>query len=205
MASAVIHICVAKKVNEKLKMNEHQLFLGTIAPDLSKQLGETKEKSHFLLPGVPNMPNLEQFLTKYKGELDDPFVMGYYIHLYTDYLWFSSFLQKLVDEQQVKLLDGGIGTFDEKQIEFLVYNDYSNINIDLIDHYGVSLELFYEWYMEPKTKIEEIPMDKLRTVIDKMGIIIENSKVGKDYIFDSQMVIDFIDETATEILRQLKK
>ena len=39
MASAVIHLCVAKKVNEKLKMNERELLLGSIAPDISKQVG----------------------------------------------------------------------------------------------------------------------------------------------------------------------
>ena len=48
MASAIIHISVAKKINEILHMNEKELFLGTIAPDISKQIGESKDKSHFL-------------------------------------------------------------------------------------------------------------------------------------------------------------
>ena len=42
MASAIIHMCVAKKVNEVLKMDENMIFLGSIAPDISKIVGESK-------------------------------------------------------------------------------------------------------------------------------------------------------------------
>ena len=48
MASAVIHLCVAKEVNKYLKMDENMLLLGSIAPDLAKQINQTKEISHFL-------------------------------------------------------------------------------------------------------------------------------------------------------------
>ena len=52
MASSVIHMCVAKKINEKLKIpNENELLLGSIAPDISKLIGETKTRSHFLTDG----------------------------------------------------------------------------------------------------------------------------------------------------------
>ena len=43
MASAIIHLCVAKEINKYLKMDENYLLLGSIAPDISKQIGETKE------------------------------------------------------------------------------------------------------------------------------------------------------------------
>ena len=42
MASAVIHLCVAKEINKYLKMDEDYILLGSIAPDISKQIGETK-------------------------------------------------------------------------------------------------------------------------------------------------------------------
>ena len=47
MASSVIHMCVAKRINEKLKMNQNMILLGSIAPDISKHLGETKTKPEF--------------------------------------------------------------------------------------------------------------------------------------------------------------
>ena len=64
MASAIIHLCIAKKVNEKLKMNEKELFLGSIAPDISKQIGESKVKSHFLNTSDSDVPNVFDFLEK---------------------------------------------------------------------------------------------------------------------------------------------
>ena len=62
MASAVIHLCVAKEVNKFLKMDEKELLLGSIAPDISKQIGQTKEISHFLDPSnEDDIPNIERF------------------------------------------------------------------------------------------------------------------------------------------------
>ena len=52
MASAIIHICIAKELNKYLHMDERKLFLGSIAPDISKHLGESKEISHFLNPAT---------------------------------------------------------------------------------------------------------------------------------------------------------
>ena len=85
MASAVIHLCVAKEVNKYLKMDENMILLGSIAPDISKQIGETKEISHFLdHTNEDDIPNIDRFLSKYKSELNKPFEVGYFIHLLTD-------------------------------------------------------------------------------------------------------------------------
>ena len=48
MASSVIHMCVAKEINKYLNRDEKQILIGTIAPDISKIINESKEKSHFL-------------------------------------------------------------------------------------------------------------------------------------------------------------
>jgi len=94
MASYVIHIAVAQEINKVLKKDKKKLLIGSIAPDLSKLLGETKVKSHFLDSEQDLIPKIDRFLNKYKNNLDDDFVLGYYIHLYTDYLWFKYFTPK---------------------------------------------------------------------------------------------------------------
>ena len=101
MASAIIHIAVAKEINKDLHMNEKELFLGTIAPDISKQIGESKVKSHFLPNENTDLPNLEKFLNKYKDYLNIPFIMGYYIHLFTDYLWFKYFIREITNNNYI--------------------------------------------------------------------------------------------------------
>ena len=97
MASALIHIAIAKEVNNELKREENKYLLGSIAPDISKFVGEPKTFSHFMEKGH-NEPNIDLFLTKYLKYLDDDFVMGYYIHLLVDYLWFKHFIPKFIDE-----------------------------------------------------------------------------------------------------------
>ena len=128
MASAIIHIAVAKKLNEQLKMNEKELFLGTIAPDISKHIGQDRKISHFL--DENRIPNLNLFLKKYNNSLNIPFIMGYYIHLFTDYLWFKYFIKEISNSNDyIKLLSGETLKCSKEDITKIIYNDYSNLNI----------------------------------------------------------------------------
>ena len=206
MASAIIHICVAKKVNEKLKRNEKDFYLGAIAPDLTKHVGLPKTYSHFLLGTLKDdVPNIEMFVNKYKNELNKDFELGYLVHLYTDKLWFNGFLDNLVLNDNIKLLDGTIVKVKQNELSSLIYNDYTSLNVDLIDYYDLDLSLFYEEFDYPKSKIEEIPMDRIELIIEKMGIIIENSKKEKSYVFDIDEVVNFIEKAAEETYNYLKE
>ncbi len=193
MASAVIHIAVAKEINKDLKMNEKELFLGTIAPDISKQLGESKVKSHFLSDDQSTLPILDKFLDKYKNNLNNPFIMGYYIHLFTDYLWFKYFMPEITNSSDyIEFLSGNKIKCTKEEIEKLIYNDYTNLNISLIEEYDLDLSLFYEDIEIPNIKFDEIPLDKLQVIVDQMGIIIENSKKEYTYSFNIDNVKQFI-------------
>ena len=96
MASSVIHIAVANEINKKLNRNTSQLLIGSVAPDISKIVGDTKRHSHFLDNNDTNIPNIDKFLKKYQSKLDNDFVLGYFIHLYTDYLWFKYFIPEVL-------------------------------------------------------------------------------------------------------------
>ena len=194
MASAVIHIAVAKEINKDLKMNEKELFLGTIAHDISKQLGESKVKSHFLPNDKTDLPILDKFLDKYKNNLNNPFIMGYYIHLFTDYLWFKYFIPEITNSSDyIKVLSGNKIKCTKEEIEKLIYNDYTNLNISLIEEYDLDLSLFYEDIEIPNIKFDEIPLDKLQVIVNQMGIIIENSKKEYTYSFNIDNVKQFIE------------
>ena len=203
MASAVIHICVAKKVNEYLKFREKELFLGTIAPDISKEINQTKVKSHFL-SNIEDVPDINLFLHKYENKLKTPFDYGYFIHLYTDKLWYSNLMTDIVGKTGSALLkDKGLKN-DKEAARDLFYNDYTNMNIKLIDKYNLDLTLFYEDFEIPNTCIKEVPVRKLDILIDKMGIIIANSHNRRNRVLDYNKVITFIDDTASEIIKYLK-
>lgn len=205
MASAVIHIAVAKEINKDLKMKEKELFLGAIAPDISKQLGESKVKSHFLLNDKSDLPILDNFLDKYQDNLNNPFIMGYYIHLFTDYLWFKYFISEITnDNDYIKLLNENKITCSKEEISKLIYNDYTNLNILLIEEYNLDLSLFYEELEIPNIKFDEIPLNKLQIIVDQMGIIIANSKKEYTYSFNIDNIKQFIEFCKKIIINDIK-
>lgn len=205
MASAVIHLAVAKVLEPYLNItNKKDYYLGSIAPDIAKQIGMTKQQSHFLYEEKKDVPNIKMFTDKYPNFYKNDFDLGYYIHLFTDKLWFDKFLFNLVQSNSVRLMDGTIMNIEPKQLENLIYRDYTNLNIKVIEEYDLELSLFYEEFQIPKTTINEIPVEKLNILLDKMSIIIENSKKEKNYIFDIYLIKEFIEETKKRILEELK-
>ncbi len=199
MASAVIHLAVANEINKTLNRNKSKLLIGSIAPDISKFIGEDKTVSHFIKEKDSNIPDMERFLKKYKNNLTDDFVMGYFIHLYTDYLWFKYFVTEIYKETIITKLDGTVIKYDEDMLTFYIYNDYTDLNIKLLDKYDMDLKIFYNSLPELNDIIKEIPMKKMQIIVDQMGIIIKNSKEKKNYVFNVKNVETFI-KTSTELI-----
>ncbi len=194
MASALIHIAVAKEINKKLKRNESEYLIGSIAPDIAKIIGINRGQTHFQQPNE-DYPNLDNFLKKYEKNLNNDFVMGYYIHLLTDYFWYKYFFTEIVSENTITKLDGTkvpIKNNKDEKLKELIYNDYTNLNTKLIENYNLNLKIFYNEVPEIDDIIEEIPIDKIDKLLEKMGIIIENNRDDKSYVFDMKDVKTFI-------------
>lgn len=192
MASSMIHIAVAHELNKKLNRDSQKLLIGTIAPDISKLVGENKIKSHFLNKEDKNIPDLYKFLNLYKNNLNDDFVLGYYIHLYTDYLWFKYFIPEIYNNNLIYKLDGTIVDCKGRMAIMYMYNDYTNLNVKLIDEYNLDLKIFYNELPKFNNIIKEIPMDKLYLIVNKAGEIIKNSKITKEMTFNMENINKFI-------------
>lgn len=204
MASSMIHIAVANELNKTLNRDNKKLLIGSIAPDIAKLIGRTKIVSHFQ-DKDDDLPNLNKFLSKYKSDLSDDFVLGYYIHIFTDYLWFKYFVPDFYENGIIYKLDGTIKNISvDRKINYF-YNDYTNLNIKLIDEYNLDLSIFYEDIPKLKDIIKEIPMNKIYVIIDQAGIILENTKESKSYIFDMNLVNKFIKTSVDYILSNLKE
>jgi hypothetical protein len=92
MPSWSIHCVIAKKVNEYLKLDENTFLLGNILPDVDDEINEYGSYfSHYYgtlrCSGCQGeeLPDIQRFLKKYKDNIDNPIMMGYYCHLLTDY------------------------------------------------------------------------------------------------------------------------
>jgi hypothetical protein len=198
MASAIIHLCVAKKVNNYLQKDEKLLSLGAIAPDIAKQIGETKLKSHFLNNLDDPIPNCDQFVKKYYHELAKPFELGYLIHLLTDKYWFKDYINNFISNHPHS------SSLSVIALNKLIYNDYTRLNRVLIDDYMLDLDFFFNNFNYPSSKITEIPMAKLPILIDKMGLIIANVDEHQTKLFNEAEIIDFIEQVSNQIIIDLK-
>ena len=193
MASSIIHIAVANEVNKVLKRDSSLILIGSIAPDLSKLVGEPKSKSHFLA-GTEDIPIIDRFLQKYRNRMNDDFVMGYYIHLYTDFLWSKYFMPEVYDrnKKMIKKLNGETVKCNGNMLSLYIYNDYTNLNVKLIDNHELDLKIFYNDIPKMENIIEEIPMDKIQMIVAKTGEIVKNSRDKKTMIIDIDSIEQFI-------------
>ena len=206
MASTIIHLAIAKKVQEKIRIeNKKDYYLGSIAPDISKQIGESREVSHFLINTKEDIPNLNIFVKRYPLFPYNSFEVGYFTHLYTDKVWNESFLPNFIKDNFLKLVDGTEVKVTKEEAKDMLYSDYTNLNIKIIDEYQLDLSLFYEEFIPPKTNMKEIPVNQLDILLNKIGIILENSKSEKTYTLDFNSVKDFINTTAEQIIEEIKK
>mgnify|MGYP003305427637 CR=1 FL=1 len=206
MASTIMHMAVAdrlyKKIKDKINIDYYQYMLGSISPDISAIINEPKTKSHFL-DNDKAIPNIEKFQEKYKKNLTNAFTLGYFIHLYTDKLFYEEYYPLFIEDKFftsiIKCLDKTTIKVRKEDKKQMLYNDYTNLNIQLIEEYNLNLDIFYNEFIIPDTTITEIPIHKLNLLIDNSSIIIQNISKEKEYIIDISSIKSFIDDCVEEI------
>ena len=117
----------------------------------------------------------------------------------TDFYWFKDYIPKMIKDYT-----------DDKDAKYtalknLIYNDYTSLNQDLIDSYMLDLYYFQNKIEYPKSIIDEIPMDKLDVLVDKMGLMIKNMNKRKLLIMDEKEIIAFIETCSNKIIDDLIK
>lgn len=204
MASAVIHMAVCKKVNETLKMNERYLLLGSIAPDVAKIVKIPRDTTHFVTKINSDTPNIEAFIKKYHNKLKNPFEIGYLIHLITDVLWFDEFLPNYIKGMEVTDKTGRKFYLSGSQVTDIIYNDYTNLNLQIIDYYNLDFSLFYEKYPLPFSQIEEFKNSYYKPLLDKMGNIMSRTN-SYNFMLDKVNITHFIEYATVYVLDELKR
>lgn len=200
MASAIIHISVANEINKKLKMNNDLLLIGSIAPDLAKLIRQTKDKGHFLF-GDKGTPHMDKFLLKYR--IDNPFNMGYYIHLYTDLYWFRDLLPKHYKNKKLVFKNGKeLDIPFEKRLE-AIYKDYTSLNNILIKKYNIDTSFLNKEY-KIDTEISELDFTKLNLLTKETNKLINESVTYPLEIFDELEIIEFINSCVENILKEVE-
>lgn len=204
MASALIHLAVAKKVSESINIdNEKHYMLGSISPDIAKMVGLTRKVSHFI-PDDGDTPHIDLFLNKYKEYLNNDYELGYFVHLLTDVLWFDEFLPNFVKDGCLVSRTGELLKFDDDELLSILYDDYTNLNPEVLSYYNLDLSLFYEKFLFPENHIEEVPSKYFQDVIDILGGIC-TKECTTNYVLQFDKVSHFIEYATVYVIDQLHK
>ena len=203
MGSAVMHLCIGKKIAKKLNNSDRKEFLiGNLAPDLSKLTNQSRYISHFLKKIVINdtereVPDLDKFLEKYKDRLNEPFIQGYLCHLISDDVWFREYIPNHVvsiteDKKQILLrdIDDYIPYGDFRA---MMYSDYNKTNKDLFLLYKLNLKRFDNMDIDDPN-MEEFEFDEIHRLIDQISDYLEYCKSGDEEIepdFDDNRMDDY--------------
>ena len=157
MASLIMHAAVAKEVNKKLCSDEKKYMLGALSPDLAKRFGVSRKKSHFVTDKFA--PNIDLFLQKYGGNINDDFVLGYYIHLLTDYYWEKKFIPKIFNGKIACFRNGKRMYCTYKRFMSYIYKDYDNLDLLIKEKHDLNFENLKNVNVSPI--IKEIPLQDI--------------------------------------------
>ncbi len=144
MPSWKIHSYIGNQVNKTIKVNKKYFMIGNLLPDQDRyNIGNLKRNiprttTHFIkredyLIGI-NLPDYDKMYNKYKDKFKNPVLMGYLVHLLTDY-YFNNYIYNnyfMKDENGiyigVKKSDGTIFNCDFKKSNSMKQNDFRKFN-----------------------------------------------------------------------------
>lgn len=205
MPSAIIHAGVAKEINKKLKLDEELFILGNIAPDCWRNSDGVSNRnlSHFLI--IPEEgEDYKKFYYKYKNSLNDPFVLGYLIHLMTDRYWRvleKKDFRSLLIKSRLPVNESIVSNIPvEKRNRDNFYSHEHSILGEVAKFYDLS---FVPMDNNFNSIIEEIDLTVLNDTIDYINSAYFNLEAVDNNIYDFDEILKDIKVVTNFILNEL--
>lgn len=217
MPASRIHEVVVKELNKEYKLDEILFRIGAVAPDSWRNVQtdsgvKDKKLTHFWDFRIKNgqANDYEEFYLKYYNELNNPFYLGYLVHLITDQYWKTYIDPKYFFEVDgislVKLLDG---TFKEDKDWYSYYEDLK-IQKQLCKVYQLSkLPTEKENIINFECDIDELNINGLFGETGTLSYINNKLTWSEDDIvsemFDINVFKGYISDTVEFIKRELER
>lgn len=167
--------------------------------------------------------NLEAFLEKYEQYMDNPTVLGYFFHLFTD----NRFFKEVFDDAFISLNEEGEKTVlieDLAKYKILknnkivtpkefwtndnIYGDYTKMNKLVLNYYGIKFNediLRNGFKLYKNHGITEVNYANIESVIAETKSFIaesENADATDLKIFDPNKIIEFIDDVSNDFIEK---
>lgn len=228
-----MHLAMAKRILDikGIKDNEYIMpfLVGNIIPDVRR--GSAKKKTHFwtdeMFKRFDRRPDLEVFKEKYNSRLSEPYVFGYFCHLYMDTMYMERYWDKyfsFYDENMIP--DNGFDNVKKIKIvnddrvydretffsDSYYYGDYDRMNDYFISKYKIVLPQVEETIIEAIEDIEEICIleekEKLFSMVDRIKALKSRRKMvecnSSDFVANTKILdIKEIDELIKSVSEEL--
>ena len=174
MASAIIHLAVAKKYLENhASENKEDFILGTIAPDINmSNIGEyingvTEDKNSYHFGLNYQTENIIEYMKKkvdfslffQSNDINTSFLRGYFLHLLCDHTFYD---ENINNEK--------LNSLSYEEALKVGYNDYDLITGKIVSKYNLEIpESLKDIFSRKGTgKLEILNEDKVYEFIDRM-------------------------------------
>ena len=192
------HIEISKQLNKQLNYNDEEFELfafGSILPDINNgHLVKDVSKiiDHKITHFVADNKSYMNFYNKYKAIIKEPLILGYYMHLYTDFSFNRNFyeheeIKKCNNEEHSKLRE-------MKQSDFEVYNNKFYEHTITTEYLGEILN--------QSRKIEEVSITK-EDIIKVKEFLDNQEKYNEDYKFYNEEELDILTEQTITGLKNI--
>lgn len=223
MPSVIIHRCVSKRVLEKTNLYNDELDkylydIGSLTPDSWRNTKRFKDSllpkkdkrkhSHFSNDGE-YIENYDIFYNKYKSHLDrnDPFMVGYLVHLITDNFWrYDMFYKSFYPDGSIKMIDYSIMNADKHEKKDLLNKETKKVSRDLAKYYNlVLLRHITDIEISTLPLMDEIEYDGINESIDynNMEIEYEDNSLYKLQVFSKEDFIKGVERCSNYIIDRL--
>lgn len=137
-----IHLEVGKRLNKYLNLKDNQyneFLLGNILPDINNSyiVSDIKVRIGHDITHFDDKRDYKHhlaFINKYQSKIKEPIYLGYYVHLYTDYLFNRDFYDLVRDRKITNIEKDKLRMI--KQDDFKVFNNKYIDNTIKIDNIG---------------------------------------------------------------------
>lgn len=227
MPEWITHLSVAKKVAEKIEIEDkNSFYIGNLIPDAERHVVKDfsifvpYEISHFSYIKSINgknvvLPHIEKFLNSYKNKMKNPMVLGYFVHLLTDYYWNSitnaRFLVETAGESDVilRLNDGTKMECNKQEKSAVKHADFRIFKNQILKSGDYEIPKYEDKLLEDLKDIEEVPfteedIKKIINYVEKEHYVSEE-ELGEYRLFTKEQIMEDYEDCINYIIEEVKK
>lgn len=206
MPTHKIHLAIAKRINDKIKMDLDSIMLGSVLPDIC--LEEDHAISHYQVgeKDLEGLANPDKFVQKYKKELSNPIMVGYLVHILTD-KFYNEYIFKNYYIYDAN--DNGIGIYlkgKKKYVDVTTRKRLKHRELDLYDKWLLNSNKICKFESDQcinnVSNIEEATFDKNKL---KEYILSANKDIDKINIFSKLRIYNYKIMTKKELNKLFEK